>query len=160
MSREFVEEVTFASPLHDIGKIGIPDSILLKNGELTPKEFEIMKTHTTIGEAILSGSSIPSIKMAAAIALNHHERWDGTGYPRGLKGEDIPLEGRIVMMCDQYDELRSKRPYKVPRTHEEAFKTITEGDGRTLPRHFDPLILEAFVKVTANFDRIFALNQD
>lgn len=160
MPRDFVEMISITASLHDIGKIGIPDSILLKPGALTPEEFRVMKTHTTIGWKMLAGSSHPFVKFAASIALNHHERWDGGGYPGGLKGADIPMEGRIIIICDQYDALRSKRPYKDPLTHREAMRIITEGDGRTLPSHFDPDVLRAFAVSAATLEEIYETHKD
>jgi len=139
-----------ASPLHDIGKIGIPDSILLKPGQLTQEEWDIMKTHTTIGAELLSGSKAALMKMAEVIALTHHERWDGSGYPRGLKGEDIPLVGRITGLCDVFDALTSKRPYKRAWTPEEAMTEIKKQNGK----HFDPQLVEAFIRILPEVQRI------
>jgi PAS domain S-box-containing protein len=142
-----------AAPMHDIGKIGIPDQILLKPGKLTAEEYEIMKGHTTIGAQILSGSSADLVQMAEQIALTHHERWDGTGYPQGLKGEAIPLVGRISAICDVFDALTSQRPYKEAWTVKEALAEIRRSSGT----QFDPKVVEAFVAI---LPRIMAIRAE
>lgn len=154
------ENIVYAAPMHDIGKIGIPSEILLKPTRLSPEEFELMKTHTIIGQNILSGSVSNILQMAELIAVSHHERWDGTGYPKCLKHESIPIEGRIYNICDQYDAIRSKRPYKPAIEHKETVKIITEGDDRVKPWHFDPQVLEAFKHSADEFDKIFNRHQD
>ena len=160
MDEAFCEQIFYASPMHDIGKIGIPDHILLKPGGFEPDEWEIMKTHTIIGSKILSGTSSPYLQMGQQIALNHHERWNGGGYPNGIKGEAIPLSARIMQLADVYDALRSKRPYKEAFSHEKSVEIITKGDGRTDPSHFDPQVLEAFRLRADTFAEIFEKNLD
>jgi CHASE2 domain-containing sensor protein len=138
---ERAEMLRRASAMHDVGKIAIPDAILQHPGPLTPAQWEVMKTHTTAGAAILSGSRSPLVRMAEVIALTHHEKWNGQGYPVGTAGEDIPVEGRIVAVCDVFDALVSRRPYKEPWTPEEALAEIERSAGS----HFDPEIAAAFV---------------
>ncbi|MDQ6423113.1 response regulator [Paenibacillus sp. LHD-117] len=135
-----------AAPLHDIGKIGIPDGILLKPGRFTPEEFAKMKLHTDIGASILEGSRFPVLQVARIIALTHHEKWNGAGYPSGLSGETIPLAGRIVAIADFYDALTHERPYKRAWTQEEAIAEIRIQSGQ----HFDPKVIEAFFSVIEN----------
>ena len=142
--------ILWASPMHDIGKIGIPDSVLLKPGKLTPEEWTLMKTHCEIGADLLSGSNSETLQLAEVIALTHHEKWDGSGYPKGLRGEDIPIEGRIVAIADVFDALTSERPYKKAWTAEEAIAEIK----RTGGSHFDPAVVEAFLRALPGLEAI------
>lgn len=144
------------APMHDVGKIGIPDAVLGKPGPLTEEEWELIKQHPLLGASLLSGSSSPLLEMAKDVALTHHERWDGTGYPKGLKGTRIPLTGRIVMLCDLYDALRSRRPYKPAFTHRKTCDIILNGNDRTKPTHFDPTLLEAFREMHQDFNHIYS----
>ncbi len=155
LSQADKETIVYASPMHDIGKIGIPDNILQKTSSLNENEFEVIKTHTIIGGEILEKSESDILRMAHTIALTHHEKWDGSGYPKGLKNTKTPLIGRIVMLVDQYDAMRSKRPYKPALSHEQVFDIITKGDVRTMPRHFDPGLLEVFKKNSDKFDHTY-----
>ncbi len=139
-----------AAPMHDIGKVGIADAILLKPGRLTPEEFSLMKQHAVIGYELLDASSAPLLKVAAEIAYTHHEKYDGSGYPRGLVGEDIPLFGRIVAVADVFDALTSERPYKKAWSIEDASQLLRDGIGK----HFDPACVEAFF---SEFDEILTI---
>jgi cyclic di-GMP phosphodiesterase len=144
-----IELLFKSAPLHDIGKVGIPDAILLKPGKLTPEEFEVMKAHTTLGrDAIAAAESlldqpVSFLEYAREIAYSHQEKWDGTGYPEGLAGERIPLSARLMAVADVYDALISRRVYKPPYPHEKAMEIIREGRGK----HFDPDVLDAFVAI-------------
>ena len=155
MDHTFSDTIFYASPMHDIGKVAIPDAVLLKEGPLNDDEWQVMKTHAEMGAKILEGSNSPFLTMAADIAWCHHERWDGKGYPRGLAGEAIPLTARIMNLADQYDALRSKRPYKPAFSHEKTVHIITQGDGRTVPEHFDPAVLSIFKQKRDQFNEIF-----
>ncbi|NIP99853.1 MAG: response regulator [Nitrospinaceae bacterium] len=143
MQQKECEILRHASPMHDIGKIGIPDHILLKSGKLTPEEWKVMQTHAEIGALILSGSNSDLLQMAEVIAGTHHERWDGTGYPRGLKGEEIPVAARIVTVCDVFDALTSDRPYKRSWTIEDAVAEMEKQSGKM----FDPHIVKTFISL-------------
>lgn len=150
MTAEQAELVRFAAPMHDIGKLGIPDAILLKPGALTPAERQVMQEHTRIGYDILRDSDAEVIRASAEVALAHHERWDGQGYPSGLSGEAIPLLGRIVALADAFDCISSRRVYKEPRTVDESVGII-HGDSGT---HFDPAGVEAFLRARERIEAI------
>jgi len=152
VSADFIELIYMTSPLHDIGKVGIPDCVLLKPGRLDDHEFEIMKTHANLGgqtldRAVKEYPDVAYLRIARDIAMSHHERYDGKGYPDGLKGEDIPLCARVVSLADVYDALVSKRVYKDPFSHEMAKKIIEEGRGT----QFDPLVVDAFLESEEEF---------
>jgi len=161
IDEEFIENIIHTSPLHDIGKVGIADSILLKPGRLTPEEFEIMKTHTIIGAQTLAEvdkkfGNNHFIQMGIVIACSHHERWDGSGYPKGLSGLDIPLAARIMAIADVYDALKSKRIYKEPYEQQRCVEIINEGRGT----QFDPVLVDSFNRVKDEFYKTWLSLQD
>lgn len=159
MDDDYVNTIFFASPMHDVGKIGIPDHVLLKPGPLTHEEWSVMKAHPAMGAKILGSGRSHYLRMGAEIALNHHECFDGSGYPNGKIGEEIPMSARIMTICDVYDALRSKRPYKFAFDHMKAMNIIIHGDGRTEPAHFDPRILNTFQRYHSTFSDIFGQAQ-
>ena len=153
-SSKDIEDLRLAAPMHDIGKIGVPDAILRKPDPLSKKEFEIIKTHTTIGGQILADSQFPMLQMACDIALSHHEKWNGAGYPKGIDGEKIPGVGRIVALVDVYDALGNDRIYHKAAPEEKVLKIMSEGRAT----HFDPRIYDLFIKLLPKFRTITAEN--
>ena len=143
LDKDHLDLIHWSAPLHDVGKIGIPDAVLLKPGKLSEEEFETMKTHTTIGARILAGGRSPLVRMAESVALNHHEKWNGTGYPNGVRGEAIPLEARLVSVADVYDALTHPRPYRGAWSTEETRKEIERGAGE----RFDPALVEILLRL-------------
>lgn len=158
LEEQFINDIEIAAQMHDVGKINIPESILNKPGRLTDEEFDIIKNHTVYGEDIIGKNK--HLILASKIARSHHEKYDGSGYPDGLKGEDIPLEARIVSIADIYDALRSPRSYKPGFTHEESYDIIVNGDGRVEPSHFDPKVLSAFIQVHEDFRQVYDTLKD
>ncbi|MEP4148315.1 MAG: HD domain-containing phosphohydrolase [Halioglobus sp.] len=154
------EMIRLAAPLHDVGKIGTPDSVLLKPGKLTELELRVMQQHPVIGYNILSCANSPVLKMAASISLNHHERWDGTGYPNGTAQHKIPMEAMITTLADVYDALRSDRPYKSAMDHQTVCEIILNGDSHTKPDHFSPQILQLFEMNHESFNEIYESMRD
>jgi response regulator RpfG family c-di-GMP phosphodiesterase len=144
-------EIGSAAAFHDIGKIGLPESLLRKPAPLDAAEWEIVKKHPLIGASLLDGAATSLVSLARLIALTHHEHWDGSGYPNGLKGESIPLAGRLTMLVDRYDALRSRRSYKAPFSHKRTCDILLQGDGRSKPEHFDPRLLAAFSECQNEF---------
>lgn len=159
---EELQRIILYAPMHDIGKVSIPDHILLKKGALTPEEFEIVKTHTTFGTEVLKKteylltSEKETLRVAIEICGSHHEKYDGSGYPQGLKGQEIPISARIIALADVYDAVTSVREYKPAFSHEQAYDIIVKGDGRTMPSHFAPEIMEAFDNVSEQFRGVLA----
>jgi putative two-component system response regulator len=151
-----------AVPLHDIGKVGIPDRILLKPGKLTAEEFDIMKTHVTLGSDTISraqawaGEDVPLLTVAKEMAYSHHEKWDGTGYPQGLAGDHIPVSARLMALADVYDALISRRVYKAPLSHAESVNIIAQLKGT----HFDADVVDAFLEIEANIHAIAVAYSD
>jgi len=161
LDRLLIENIFLTSPLHDIGKVAIPDFILLKPGRLDDKEFAIMKTHAEIGyntlnEALKKAPGTNYLRVAAEIARHHHEKYDGSGYPDGLKGNKISLAGRIFALADVYDALVSKRPYKEPFSHDRAVSIIKDGEGT----HFDPMVIDTFLECEQKFIKIHDKHMD
>jgi putative two-component system response regulator len=156
LSNQTVESILYASPMHDIGKIGIPDRILLKNGPLNDEEWSIMRLHTIYGGQILENSDIGFLRLGEVIATTHHEKVDGSGYPKGLKGKQIPLAGRIVAVADVFDALMSRRPYKPAFTSEQAVNIIKEGRGH----HFDCDVVDVFLDDLPELQRIWSASQE
>lgn len=155
-SQEAVDAIRSAAPMHDIGKVGVPDSILQKPGALSEAEWAIMRQHPTMGARILKGSKVPFIEMAARIAACHHEKWDGTGYPQGLKGEDIPIEARMTTLADVYDALSHRRHYKEPWPEAKVVEILQEGRGT----HFDPTLVDLFLEHLEVMRSILEANPD
>ncbi|EMS80586.1 cyclic di-GMP phosphodiesterase response regulator RpfG [Desulfotignum phosphitoxidans DSM 13687] len=156
LSREEYDRLDLASTMHDVGKIGISDNILLKPGKLDTREWESMRSHTRIGEELLSGGTSQLLEVARIIAMTHHEKWDGTGYHQHLKGKDIPMVGRITCICDVFDALISRRPYKDPWPVDEALAEIKKGSGV----FFDPELVEVFLSLEPEIRKIVATHQD
>ena len=152
LSAKVVETILYAAPMHDVGKIGIPDKILLKPGPLDEQEWQIMKLHTVFGHRILEGEGAGFVKLGEVVAMTHHEKWDGSGYPQGLKGRKIPLVGRVVAIADVFDALTSKRPYKEAFPLDKSLAIIREGRGT----HFDPAVVDAFF---ISVDEILAVKE-